>query len=392
LIAGIIGAAGYAGAELIRLLSAHSKITGLVLASVSKPGEDITVQYPNFLGSGRNSPLAKPGNAGTTLVTPEECITRSELVFGALPAGTGENYAKACFEKGISYIDLSADFRFDADEECYRAWYGKPWLYPELRKHSVYGLPELNREKIKTLAAAGTVIIGNPGCYPTAVSLACYPALSDTKIDRSGNTCIKTGSGNTGIKIGSGPIIADAISGVTGAGREPTRTNHFSECSDSVSAYKVGAHRHTPEINRIIGTMAGKPVSVIFTPHLGPLNRGILATLYIPLDKQHNVSLKPQSAEITEKEKVIRNAYKSFYADEPFVRILPAGITAATNRVRQSNHCDISVHLDHTGSTLIVISAIDNMVKGAAGQAIQNMNIICGFAETEGLTALPALF
>ena len=379
MIAGIIGARGYAGAELIRLLLSHPKIKTLVLASVNKSGENITYVYPNFLGSGKaenNSYLAKLG-PGITLITPEECISRSDLVFGALPAGTGEGYAKACMEKGISYIDLSADFRFDEDEESYKAWYGKSWQYPELRKQAVYGLPELNRGRIKECATKGPVIIGNPGCYPTAVSLASYPALSE----------------KSGIKRGPGTLIADAISGVTGTGREPSQTNHFSECTDAVSAYKVGAHRHTPEISRTVSTMAGCFIPLIFTTHLGPLNRGILATVYIPLEHAPGISsAKPQTVEIIAQEKTIREAYHLFYKDEPFIRVLPEGIHAATNRVRQSNYCDMSVHLDHSGSTLIVVSAIDNMVKGAAGQAIQNMNIICGFNETEGLTSVPALF
>ena len=370
MIAGIIGAAGYAGAELIRILLAHTKITGLSLASVSKPGENITSFYPNFLGSDKTNPaLAKFGTAGSVLITPEDCIAASGIVFGALPAGTGEGYAKKCLEKGISYIDLSADFRF-ADCETYSAWYEKQWQYPELHRHSVYGLPELNRGRIKELAAAGPVIIGNPGCYPTAVSLACYPALCHNS-GTAGDTCINPGPG---------PVIADAISGVSGTGREPSRTNHFSECSDAVSAYKVGAHRHTPEINETISKMAGHFVPLVFTPHLGPLNRGILATIYIPL--------ATTAGSLTD----IRNSYAAFYKDEPFIRILPENIYAATNRVRQSNYCDMSVHLDHTSSVLIVVSTIDNMVKGAAGQAVQNMNIVLGFNETEGLGALPALF
>ena len=385
MIAGIIGAAGYAGSELVRLLLAHSKITGTVLASVSKSGESITSLYPNFLGTGKaenNPSLAKFGDTGAILTTPEELISRSDVVFGALPAGTGEGYAALCLKKGISYIDLSADFRFD-DNETYSKWYGKSWQYPELHQRGIYGLPEFNRGRIKELAAAGPCIIGNPGCYPTAVSLACYPALCEhTKT--SGNNCIKPGPG---------PVIANAISGVSGTGREPSRTNHFSECSDSVSAYKVGIHRHTPEINSTITKMAGRSVPLVFTPHLGPLNRGILATVYIPLEHAPVISsTKPQSKETAEKEAAARNSYALFYKDEPFVRVLPENIYASTNRVRQSNYCDLSVHLDHTGSVLIVESAIDNMVKGAAGQAVQNMNIICGFNEVEGLTALPALF
>jgi len=380
MIAGIIGAAGYAGAELVRLLLAHPKITGLVLASVSRTGETIASLYPNFLGSDktRNNPcLDKFGKDGAVLVTPEDCISRAGLVFAALPAGTGENYAKACLDKGISYIDLSADFRFDDDEETYRAWYGKSWQHPDLHRQSVYGLPELNRNRIKELSVRGPVIVGNPGCYPTAISLACYPALA----------------GSGGIKRGGGTIIADAVSGVTGAGREPGRAYHFPECSDSVSAYKVGSHRHTPEISRTVSKMAGSSIPLIFTPHLGPLNRGILATVYIPLERTQEASApRPQIKEITERETAIRHVYESFYKDEPFVRVLPENVCAATNKVRQSNYCDMSVHLDHSGSTLIVVSAIDNMVKGAAGQAVQNMNIICNFDECEGLTAFPALF
>jgi N-acetyl-gamma-glutamyl-phosphate reductase len=374
MIAGIIGAAGYAGAELFRLLPSHPNITGMVLASVSRPGEHITAIYPNFTGY---SALTKVDDKQGILVTPEELIARSGIVFGALPAGASEAYAKACLDKGISYIDLSADFRFDEDEETYSSWYEKSWQYKELHKKSVYGLPELNRKRIKELAASGPLIIGNPGCYPTAVSLACYPALT---------------ANAAGGKV-KGAVIADAISGVTGAGREPARAYHFPECSDAVSAYKVGSHRHTPEISRNLAQMAGAAVPLVFTPHLGPLNRGILATVYIPLEPpSESAHCSARTKEIAEKEQTIREQYAAFYKDEPFVRVLPKDLYAATNRVRQSNYCDISVHLDHSGATLIVESAIDNMVKGAAGQAIQNMNIICGFDETAGLTALPALF
>ncbi|MDR0403814.1 MAG: N-acetyl-gamma-glutamyl-phosphate reductase [Treponema sp.] len=371
--AGIIGATGYAGAELVRLLSGHPEIGRLYLASSSRPGQNITDMYPNFLEkAGAESPGGgeTPLAAGT-LEEPEKVIAASDIVFGALPAGAGEGYAKACVDRGVSYIDLSADFRLDA--ESYRAWYGKDWLYPELRRRSVYGLPELYREQIRALAASGPVVVGNPGCYPTAITLAAYPVLA-----------------------GSGPkpapdaaVIADAVSGVTGAGREPGRAYHFPECSDSVSPYKVGAHRHIPEITRNLSAIAGRPVPVVFTPHLGPYNRGILATVYISLDgAARNAASGPNTANAD----AARLCYEEFYRNERFVRILPGGLCAATGRVRQSNYCDISVHLDHTGGTLIVISAIDNMVKGAAGQAVQNMNIIAGFDESSGLRAFPALF
>ncbi|GHT67664.1 N-acetyl-gamma-glutamyl-phosphate reductase [Spirochaetia bacterium] len=379
MVAGIIGATGYAGAELVRILSGHPHVDKLSLASVSFEGDRIEKVYPNFLG-----------RISAVLEKAEAVIAASDVVFASLPNGVGEPYARAAADKGIPYIDLSADFRFDDDEETYTAWYGKPYVHPELRKFSVYGLPELNRLRIKELAAAGgaagkpgPVIIGNPGCYPTATSLGAFPAL------------VK------GIAAPGATIIADAASGVTGGGREPLQSFHYPECADSAAPYKVGAHRHTPEISRNLAFMAEMvpgTVSVIFTPHLVPMNRGILGTIYIPLAggwRPGGVSAgapRPPSKEITAKTDEIRQVYTDFYKDEPFVRVLPAGVIAATNRVRQSNFCDISVHLDPMGTTAIIVSAIDNMVKGAAGQAVQNMNIIFGYDETAGLNAVPALF
>jgi N-acetyl-gamma-glutamyl-phosphate reductase len=289
-------------------------------------------------------------------------------------------------EKGIPFIDLSADFRFDEDEATFSAWYGKPYLYPELRKRSVYGLPELNRARIKELAAAGPVIIANPGCYPTGASLGAFPALAK------------------GL-FGGGTIIADSASGITGGGRDPARSFHYPECADSVAPYKVGGHRHIPEISRNLAAMArqgGVPApALIFTPHLAPMNRGILSTIYIPLaeawrpvlvDCGSTAAPRPPAKVIEEKTAEIRRLYEGFYRDEPFIRILSEGVIAATGRVRQSNFCDISLHLDQGGTTLIAVTALDNMVKGAAGQAVQNMNIIFGFNETAGLEYIPALF
>jgi len=372
MLAGIIGAAGYAGAELLRLLSGHPKIQGFSLGSVSLRGELIESIYPNFLGK-----ISGP------LVTPEEVIAASDLVFAALPHGVGEPYAKGCLEKNISFIDLSADFRFDDDEETFKAWYGKDYAFPELRKYSVYGLPELNRDKIEILAGAGPVIIGNPGCYPTGVSLGILPAVAKGMAD--------------------GTIIADCVSGISGGGREPQKSFHFPECSDSVSPYKVASHRHMPEISRNIESVAGRfgtaALPLVFTPHLAPMNRGILSTIYIQLNDEWKAgdgtaSSSPRlpSKEVEEKAAEIRKVYEDFYTGEPFVRVLPPGVMASTGRVRQSNYCDISVNIAQQGNILIVISAIDNMVKGAAGQAVQNMNIIMGFEETEGLTAVSALF
>jgi N-acetyl-gamma-glutamyl-phosphate reductase len=378
MIAGVIGATGYAGAELVRLLAGHSKIAGLLLASVSFEGERIEDMYPNFRG-----------RLSATLVKPEEAAAGADVVFAALPHGVGEPFAKVSAERGVPFIDLSADYRFDKDEATFSAWYGKPYAYPDLRERSVYGLPELNRARITALAASGPVIIGNPGCYPTGASLGAFPALAK------------------GLAA-EGTIIVDAASGVTGGGREPSRSFHYPECADSLAPYKVGGHRHTPEIARNFAVMAAAggnpPPELIFTPHLAPMNRGILSTIYIPLAAAWRVTaplaaasagqktVRPPSKEVEEKAAEIRRLYADFYRDEPFTRVLPEGVAAATNRVRQSNYCDISVHLDQSGSTLIVASAIDNMVKGAAGQAVQNMNVIFGFDETAGLEMIPALF
>jgi N-acetyl-gamma-glutamyl-phosphate reductase len=369
--AGIIGATGYAGAELVRLLSGHPKVDKLYLSSVSFEGDNIEEIYPNFLG-----------RISCKLLKAEEVIASSDVVFAALPHGVGERYAVLCIKKKIHFIDLSADFRFDTEEAVYSAWYdGKKYQNPELHKNSVYGLPELNRQKIKTLAEKGSVVIGNPGCYPTGGSLGAFPALAK------------------GI-TGKGPVIIDAASGVSGGGREPSRSFHYPECADSVAPYRVASHRHTPEIARNLAAMAklAKKTApqVIFTPHLAPMNRGILSTIYIPLSAKWRAvpsnNLMPPKAKNEAKTAKIQTLYTDFYKDEPFVRVLPYGLTAATNRVRQSNFCDISVHLDINGSTLIVITAIDNMVKGAAGQAVQNMNILFGFDEKSGLEAIPALF
>lgn len=375
MVAGIIGATGYAGAELVRLLSNHSGINNLALSSVSFEGEQIEDIYPNFLG-----------RVTGKLLKAEEVIDSSDVVFSALPHAVGEPFAAACMEKKKHFIDLSADFRFDEDEDIYSAWYGKTYQYPELHKKSIYGLVELNRQKIKELASSSPVIIGNPGCYPTSVTLAAFPALaSGLAADR--------------------PIIANSVSGTSGGGRELSRSFHFAECSENTGPYKVASHRHSPEIERTFAVMALRSPNwnsdfpapkVIFTPHLAPMIRGILSTVYIPLVREWRVTPErvsmPVSKEIEAKAEEARKLYADFYKNEPFVRVLPSGLTAATNRVRQSNFCDISVHLDINGSTLIVAAAIDNMVKGAAGQAVQNMNILFGFNERTGLEAIPMLF
>ncbi|MCL2184304.1 MAG: N-acetyl-gamma-glutamyl-phosphate reductase [Treponema sp.] len=375
MIAGIIGASGYAGAELVRLLAGHPEIEKLILSSVSFKGGRIEDIYPNFLG-------AVTGE----LVKAEDVIAGSDVVFSALPHAVGEPYAAACMERKIHFIDLSADFRFDDDEEVYSAWYGKTYKFPELHKKSIYGLPELNRKKIKEIASKEAVVIGNPGCYPTGPSIAVFPAIEKGLWDKNS----------------SQPIIIDSASGTSGGGREPSRSFHYSECADSCAPYKVACHRHSPEIAHNFSVMAkrtGVPSpQVIFTPHLVPMIRGIISTIYIPLSGEwrvtpnKNPAVLPPSKEIEEKTAEIQRLYTDFYKDEPFVRIMPANVYPSTNRVRHSNYCDISVNIDINGSTLIVITAIDNMIKGAAGQAVQNMNILFGFDEKTGLSAIPMLF
>jgi len=384
MVAGIIGATGYAGAELARLLSGHTKIDNLALSSVSFEGEQIQDIYPGFLG-----------RVEYPLIKAEDVINSSDIVFSALPHAVGEPFAAACMERKIHFIDFSADFRFDDDEATYKAWYGKSYQFPELHKKSIYGLPEMNRQKMRELASKEPVIIANPGCYPTGASLGVFPALARGLSGRVFNPYRKHIDR-------CGPIIIDAASGASGGGREPSRSFHYSECADSIAPYKVSSHRHSPEISRNLDAMAKignvSPPLVIFTPHLAPMNRGILSTIYIPLSEKwraaggYSDTVRLPSAEIEAKTGEIRELYSVFYKDEPFIRILPKGVTASTNRVRQSNYCDISVHVDINGSTLIVITAIDNMVKGAAGQAVQNMNILFGFDETAGLEAIPMLF
>lgn len=360
LTVGIIGATGYAGVELVRILSQHPRVDRLVLSSTSFEGGRIESVYPNLLR-----------RVSGELVKPEEVVAGSDVVFSALPHGVGEAFAAQCVEKKIPFIDLSADFRFGDDEATFAAWYGKPYARPELRQFSVYGLPELDREAIKE-----SLIIGNPGCYPTGASLGLFPAL-------------KLGL------VGTGTVIVDAASGVTGAGRSPTQNTHYPDCADSLAPYKVGGHRHVPEIARNLARMAGREVPLVFTPHLAPMNRGILSTIYAPLAKplaSVSGAPRPASKELEASIKAIHAQYADFYKDEPFVRVLPYGETATTRNVRASNYCDVSVHADQSGTTLIIVTAIDNMVKGAAGQAVHNMNLVLGFAETDGLDAVPAAF
>ncbi len=339
--AGIIGATGYAGAELFRLLSCHKNVKISAVSSVSYEGKDISEVYP-----------ALTTGQPFILVSQSECIEKSDVIFAALPHGLSEALAYECEGKNKVLIDLGADFRL-YDEEKYTKWYGLEYKYSSLHEKSLYCLPEINRDKIKDLS-----IIANPGCYPTSIALGLMPALKAGLVDTSS-------------------VIIDSKSGVTGAGRGLTQGTHYPDTNEAFAAYKAGLHRHTPEIEQTLSILSGKEVKVTFVPHLLPVNRGILSTIYVKTDK-------------TLQE--IYTAYENTYKNEKFARLQPLGTYANIKNVRMSNYCDISLHMDEHTNTLIITSAIDNMVKGAAGQAIQNMNIRFGFDEDEGLKILAPSF
>ena len=361
--AGVIGATGYAGVELVRLLLCHPEVGNVFVSSVSFEGQQLDAVYPNLYSLCGSAPLY--GKSTGLLETADAVVEKSDVIFTALPHGVAEQYADRCVKTGKKLIDLSADFRFDKDEAVFAKWYKKNWDYPEVHAESVYGLPEMNRRRI-----ASARIIGNPGCYVTSATLALLPALSENMIETD-------------------TIIIDSKSGVTGAGRNPTMTNQFCECGESMSAYGVGAHRHQPEIAHNCKAISGKPCGIVFTPHLVPMSRGIISTIYAflknPPDLPDDAACKAFTAEI-------RNRYQAFYVAEPFVRVLPEGKNPVTKNVRYSNYCDMQVYTVHNGRMLQIVSVLDNMVKGAAGQAVQNMNLMFGFAETAGLDMIPPAF
>ena len=342
--AGVVGATGYAGAELVRLLTGHPQAELAAISSVSFTGQALSDIYPAYYHI-----------CDLVCGTQEEVVEKSDVVFAALPHGLSQELAKTCYDAGKVFIDLGADFRLE-NEDDYKEWYGGTYLYKELHEQAVYALPELFREQIR-----GKKIIANPGCYTTAVPLALAPALRKGYIAAEG-------------------IIADCKSGVTGAGRKLTQNTHYPELNEGFSAYKVAAHRHTPEMEQSLSHVAGgTPVKLTFVPHLLPVNRGILATCYAKLQKEASLQ-------------EIRQVYEEQYGDEPFIRLLPEGRVADIKNVRYSNYCDISLHMDPRTNTFIASSAIDNMVKGAAGQAIQNMNLAFGLDETCGLMLTPPAF
>ena len=335
---GVIGATGYTGEELVRFLARHPKAQ---LTYVSgKEDREVKIQeiFPY---------LTRLVNLDCKAFSFEEAVEKVDLVFLSLPHTVSMQVAPLFLKAKKKVIDVSADYRLK-DLKVYEKFYKVGHKDPANLKHAVYGLPELNRDKIKT-----ATLIANPGCYPTGAILGVLP-------------CVKQGLVHIeGIGI-------DAKSGVTGAGRKAEKSLNFSEVNESFRAYKPFDHQHVPEMDQVLSKVAGKEVSVIFVPHLLPINRGILSTIYMPLKK------KMTGEELTE-------SYRKFYAKDPFVKVYPHGKLPELKHVANTNYCDIGIRVFEKKGLALVVSAIDNLGKGAATQAIQNMNLMAGFDETMGL-------
>ena len=335
---GVIGATGYAGAELVRILSAHPNAELAALVTQSYGGKAFCEVYPH---------LYKHVLTDCRELDIPSLVQEVDVVFAALPHGHAVPVAREVMKCGNKFIDLGADFRFTS-KDTYEQWYKVEHTDPELLGQSVYGLPELNREKIKQAS-----LVGNPGCYPTSVILGLAPLLVQGLVDPKS-------------------VIADSKSGVSGAGRGLSLGSHFCEVNENFRAYNVTSHRHTPEIEQELSKLAGEDMVISFTTHLLPINRGILSTIYARLKQDLNLAQ-------------VRSIYEDFYRSEFFVRLLPPGLLPQTKAVAGSNHCDVVPVVDRRTGRVVIISAIDNLIKGAAGQAVQNMNIMFGLPETIGL-------
>ena len=348
---GVMGAAGFAGAELVRILTTHPAFELIALTSDADAGKAAGEVFPAFSGLGLPSFVAHD----------DASLFDCDLVFLAVPHTVALKYAPRFMEKGISVIDLSADYRLK-DPAVYEKWYGTPHTSPALLADAAFGLPEIFHDGLASAAerfAAGKeVLVACAGCYPTASSLAAYPAVS--------------------AGLAGGLVIVDAISGVTGAGKKATERTHFCSADENVEAYGIATHRHTPEIEQILG-LSGEG-RLIFTPHLAPLRRGILSTVTFALPE--HMSIAPEA---------LQSLYEEFYAGSPLVEVLPAGASPKTASVAGTVRAQVSATLAADGKAIICMGAIDNLCKGAAGQAIQCANIVCGFEETLGLplVALP---
>ena len=339
---GVIGAAGYGGGELCRLICQHPEAELVMATGHSNAGKHILEVWPHLRGF---------ADLMVEELDIDKMAQAADVVFLALPHGHAVDTATALCQKGVKVIDLGADFRFN-DVNIYEEWYKVHHNNPELAAKAVYGLPEIWREKVKNAE-----IIGNPGCFPTSVALGLYPRAKNGMIDMQS-------------------IIIDSKSGVSGAGRTPGSATVYSECNESINAYKVACHRHTPEMEQSLSRISGEKALLNFTPHLTPMTRGILSTMY---------------ATLTEKGKStdLKKLYEETYADEYFVRVLPDEVWPHTKWVAGSNFCDVYLKADLRTGRVIVCSCIDNVVKGAAGQAVQNMNIIFGLPENTGLRQVP---
>ncbi|MES9963846.1 MAG: N-acetyl-gamma-glutamyl-phosphate reductase [Candidatus Sedimenticola sp. 20ELBAFRAG] len=337
---GIVGGTGYTGVELLRLLAGHPDVEVAVITSRSEAGTPVADMYPNLRG-----------HIDIAFSEPHiDQLGSCDLVFFATPNGTAMKLVPELLDAGVKVIDLAADFRIK-EISVWEQWYGMQHACPDLVEEAVYGLPEINRDAIKSAR-----LVANPGCYPTAATLGMLPLLEAGVIETDG-------------------LVADCKSGVSGAGRGASTAMLMGEVGESFKAYGVPGHRHLPEIRQNLSEIASEPVGLTFVPHLLPMIRGIHATLYAQAAAEAD----------------LQEIFEQRYSDEPFVDVLPAGSHPETRSVRGVNHCRIAVHQPQGGDMIVVLSVIDNLVKGAAGQAIQNMNLMLGLDESAGLGAVALL-
>ncbi|PLY02363.1 MAG: N-acetyl-gamma-glutamyl-phosphate reductase [Desulfuromonas sp.] len=336
----VMGASGYTGVELLRLLSRHPEVEITMVTSRQSAGEPISSSFPSLYGA---------VDLVCVDASPREVAASADLVFTALPHKTAMEAVPDLLDAGCKVVDLSADYRLK-DVAVYEQWY-QEHTSPSLLQEAVYGLPELYREQVRNAR-----LVANPGCYPTSVALALTPLLREQ--------CIDTSS-----------VVVDSKSGTSGAGRGAKVGSLFCEVNEAFRAYGIAAHRHTPEIEQTLSDVSGTPLQVTFTPHLLPINRGILSTCYAKL----NADLSAAQ---------LQELFETTYADEPFVRVLPTGKLPDVAYVKGSNFCDVAATLDARNNRVVVVATIDNLVKGAAGQAIQNMNLLYGWPEETGLLQL----
>jgi len=351
----VIGAAGFVGAEVAHLLLAHPSFNLTAISSDSEAGKPLSTVYPSFCG---HTDLAFVNHEAVLQSTKEEL----DLVFLPVPHTAAMELAPGLLEKGISVIDLSADFRLQ-DAAVYEAWYGSAHTAPELLAKAVYGLPEVYRSALEEQAekrADGqeAALVACPGCYPTASALAALPIIE------------------AGLEDLNGVVVINAVSGVSGAGKKPTDITHFCMANENLNAYGVTVHRHTPEIAQTLSHLAQSKVAVQFTPHLAPLNRGMVSTVAIKLSEE---------AAITASAEGIQQLYEERYADEPFVQMLPKGVMPRSSSVLNSNYAHVGVAYDASTNMVVASCTIDNLGKGAAAQAVQCANIIFKLDETAGL-------